>query len=87
MVSYLIVACVLLTVVVIGIVWAVNSDFVDIFTPQYHSGLLSPYNDAESDYVFDILMMGFKYFLVPAILILAYFAFNMSQKPEQDWRR
>ena len=82
MVSYHIIVGLFLGIIAIGIAFAATSDMVDEFTPLYSSGQLSAYNDVDSNYFFDMLMFIFKYFLVVALIILAYWSFMQAQKPE-----
>ena len=85
MAGYLIFAVVIIGIIVIGLGYAFLSDAVDIFIPQYRSGLLSGYNDELTNWGFDVLMTIFKFILIPALFVIAYFAWNMAQKPLQRY--
>ena len=82
MVSYHIFVGIFLGIVAIGITYAATSDMVDNFKPLYTSGQLSTYNDADSNYYYDLLTFVFGYFLIPSLITIAYWSFAVAQKPE-----
>lgn len=68
-----------------GILYAFFSDLVDFFVPIFNNGTLSSYNTEESIYGFYFLMTLFKYCLMAFLLYIAFFVWQMSQKPEKHW--
>jgi RsiW-degrading membrane proteinase PrsW (M82 family) len=84
-VSYLIIVGCFFTIAALGIGYSFISDATDFVTPIYSGTPLSAYNDANSDWGLDFLLFLVKFFLIPALLVVAYFMFTMAQKPERSW--
>ncbi len=86
-VSYLLLIGVGLTIIVVGIVYSVVSDFVDtmIAATTYDNTPLANMMDTDTIYGAGLLLTLFKYCLMFILVILMYWAFVMSQKPEREW--
>lgn len=86
-VSYLLLVGVGLTIVVVGIVYSIVSDFVDVMinATSYTGTPLANMMDTDTVYGAGLLLTLFKYILMPVLLVLIYWAIVMSQKPEREW--
>lgn len=87
MVSYLLII-VGLSLIVGGITYNFTSDIVDISL----SSLSTVYStdskftmDADSIESGNMLLILFKFCLIPILICLAYFSWVISQKPERAW--
>ena len=86
MVAYLIFAVIFIGIIILGIFYSFASDLVDFFIPLFSNSPLSIYNTPETTWGFDVVLFTFKYVLVPALLALMYYTYQMAQKPHEPWR-
>jgi len=87
-VAYTLLVGVGLTIIVTGITYSFVSDFIDLILASINNYTGTPLaNQMPASAVEggDFLMAIFKMCLVPILLIIAYFAFSMSQKPVKQW--
>lgn len=86
MAAYLIFKIIIVGIVILGVFYSFASDTVDQFTPLFSSGPLSGYVTPEMQWGHDVILFALKYVLIPALIGLMYFTYQMGQKPEQPWR-
>ena len=87
-VAYLLLVGVGLTIIITGITYSFVSDFIDMILASinnYEGTQLANQMPASAVEGGDFLMAIFKTSLVPILLIIAYFAWQMSQKPVRQW--
>jgi hypothetical protein len=87
-VSYLLLVGLALTIIISGIAYSFTSDFVDTMMSGINGYAGTPLeNQMDSDSVTggNFLMALFKFFLIPVLFVIVYFAMVMSQKPEKNW--
>jgi len=87
-VAYLLLVGVGLTIIVTGITYNFVSDFVDYIITAingYANTPLANQMDADSIEGGSLLLMLFKFILIPTLFVIAYFAWTMSQKPVKQW--
>lgn len=77
-----------LSLFIFGMTYAIISDVRDASTKNIY-GRLSPlgneYNDAESDWGFDVLNLLLSFSVVFFVIGLIWHAKQMAQKPERPW--
>lgn len=88
-IAYMLLVGVGLTIVVVGIAYSFISDFVDAFLSAVITGYVgTPMEDVmDSDSIEggDFLLMLFKLSLIPSLIALMYWAWNMSMKQEKNY--
>jgi uncharacterized protein (UPF0333 family) len=87
-VAYLLLVGVGLTIITVGIAYSFISDFVDVILSSinnYSGTPLANQMDVDSISTGNLLLALFKLILIPALLVIIYFAFTMSQKQQKSW--
>lgn len=83
-VSYLLLVGFGFTIVIVGIAYMFTSDFVDYILAainNYEGTPLEGQMDSSSIEGGNFLIVLFKLFLIPALLILSFWVWSMSQRP------
>lgn len=82
------IAYILLSLFVFGMVYSIVSDIRDMTNPLYSllSSNAGDLNDADSLYGFDFLNFLISFSVVFFVFGLIWFSVSMSQKPEMPWQ-
>ncbi len=87
-VSYLLIVGLGLTIIISGICYNVTSDIVDTSLSALSTGFSNMPDatmDADTIEGGNMVLMAFKYSLMPILIVVAYFCVNMSTKPVRPW--
>lgn len=81
------IAYILLSLFVFGMVYSIVSDIRDMTNPLYSllSSNAGDLNDADSQYGFDFLNFLISFSVVFFVFGLIWFSISMSQRPLQPW--
>jgi len=87
-VAYLLLVGIGLTIVVTGITYSVVSDFVDYILVSINGYSGTPLaNNLSTDSIEtgNLLLMAFKFSLMPSLIAIIYFGLSMALKPNKEW--
>ncbi len=88
MVSYLLLVGLGLTLIVSGITYNIVSDIVDLALNAFisvYANIPDASMDSASIEGGNMILMVFKFCLMPILVILCYFLLTMAQKPIRQW--
>jgi hypothetical protein len=87
-VAYLLIVGLGLTIIISGICYNVTSDIVDTALSSIslgYSNMPDATMDADTIEGGNMVLMTFKFCLMPILIIITYFCVNMSTKPLRPW--